>query len=150
MAALNGNNAYLSINGRVVGAASGAAANIFRKCALDIKAGDEDVSAGAGIEWEEHAAKLNVINCKITVVYAEDTVVTDIDTILNSLGRGAVVAVVWGPEGNTAGNPKHDQDFLITAISGPEQGHDKPAMMFEITGISSGAPRSNLYAGDTW
>lgn len=150
MAALNGNDAYLSINGRVVGAVSGAAANIFRKFEMDLATGDEDVSAGSGIDWEEHADKLSRINGKVTVVYDVSSVVTDIDTITATLGRGSVIPIVYGPEGNTAGKPKHDQDFLVTAISGPSVGHDKPAVLFEMTVVSSGAPRSNIYAGDTW
>jgi len=150
MAALNGNNEYVSINGRVVGAASGADANIYRKVEMDLATGDEDVSGGSGINWEEHADKLSKINFKVTIIYNPTTVSADIDAITNSLGRGTVVALVRGPEGNATGKPKHDQDVLITAISGPGTGHDKPAVLFEITGISSGAPRSNLYAGDTF
>lgn len=150
MPAYNGNNAYLSINGHVVGAATGADANIYRSFEMDVTTGDEDVSAGAGITWEAHADKLSVINGKAMIVYDPTTVVTDIDSVLNSLGRGSVVEIIWGPEGNGSGKPKHQQDFLITQVKGPTVNHDKTAVVFEITCKSTEAPTSNFYAGDTF
>ena len=61
-----------------------------------------------------------------------------------------IIAVVYGPEGNTAGKPKHDQDFKINSINGPTTGHDKPAVMLEYEVVSTGVPRSNFYEGDTF
>lgn len=150
MAALNGNNAYLSINGYVVGAVSGADSNIYRSCEFTLNTGDEDVTAGSGVEWEEHASKLSRINMTATIVYDAGSVTDDLTGVLNDLGRGSVVRIIYGPEGNGTGKPKHEQDFLITQITGPAVGYDKPAVTFQLTGASSGAPVSNIYDGDTW
>lgn len=142
MPELNGNDVYISINGRDVG-------GIWRGFEMNLSIGDEDVSAGAGIDWEKHAAKLKVVGATATLVYNTDSVVADIAAIIGAT-EGHVVPVVYGPENNTAGKPKHDQDFLITGISGPSTAHEKSLVMFEIELNSSGEPRSNLYDGDTF
>jgi hypothetical protein len=143
MATLQGNDQYISVNSSVV-------TTTYRSFSMELATDQEDTSAGTGIEWASRGAKLSTITATLTIVHDTGTVSSTLDTILNSVGRGDVVPVVFGPEGNTAGQPKHDQDFLVTGITGPETGHDKPLVTYEISMESSGAPRSNMYDGDTW
>lgn len=149
MALYNGNNAYLSINSYVVGAASGADSNLFINFEMSLQTGDEDVSAGSGISWERHAPKLSRVNATAQIAYDTDSVESDLAGIL-STGKGDIVEVIYGPEGNSAGTPKHQQNFLITQVSGPTINVAKTRAMFEMTMVSDGEPTSNLYEGDTW
>lgn len=150
MSSYNDNNAYLSINGRVLGAASGADSNIFITGTTKVTTGDEETTKGSGVDWEDHDPKLAVIDGTWEIGYETTTVSTDLTSILNSLGRGDVVEIIWGPEGNTGGQPKHQQDFLITGVDGPKIDVKKARAMFSISGKSKGTPTSNMYAGDTW
>ncbi|MBZ0294498.1 MAG: hypothetical protein K8L99_18180 [Anaerolineae bacterium] len=140
MAEYNGNDVFLTMNGVDVEAR-------WRSFEMNLNVGDEDVSAGAGIEWEKHASKLKNIQGTITLIYNTTQAATDFAALWT---ENQEIAVVYGPENNTATKPKHDQDFLITSISGPTTGHDKPAVMVEFSVISRGVPRSNIYAGDTF
>jgi hypothetical protein len=150
MAHYNGNNAYLSINGRVLGAASGADSNVFISASLKLSTGDEETSAGSGISWEEHADKLSVVEATFEIAYDVGVVDDDLDAVTDALGIGQVVAIIYGPEGNTTGQPKHQQDFLVTGVDGPKVDVKKTRAMFSISAKSTGVPTSNLYAGDVW
>lgn len=136
----NGNNVYLTINGVDVRAR-------WRACEMTLNIGDEDVSAGANVAWEKHASKLKNIGATITLVYDDTTAAADIAALYTA---NDIVAVVYGPEGNVAGKPKHDQDFKINSIGGPTTNHDKTLVTLQYELISTGEPRSNLYEGDTF
>lgn len=136
----NGNNIHLTMNGVDVKAR-------WRSCELKLNIGDEDVSAGAGIEWEKHASKLRNIGATVTLVYDDTTAAADIAALFTT---NDIIPLVHGPEGNTAGKPKHDQDFKINAVNGPTTNHDKTLVTFEYDLISTGVPRSNIYEGDTF
>ncbi len=140
MAEYNGNDIYLRLNSVDIEAR-------WRQVDLSLDRGDEDVSAGAGIAWEKHAGKLMSTKCKISLIY-DDTQAAADQAALYVVG--GVVAMVYGPEGNAAGKPCHNQNYLITNISGPTTGHDKPAVMVEYDMISTGVPTKNFYAGDTF
>lgn len=141
MPVYNGNNVYLEIEGLDVG-------GIFRQFSPNLNTGDENVSHGAGVDWEKHAAKLSNVQATIIIVYDTDRVSNDMTSILDN-GKGQVVTVKYCPEGNTAGKPVHEQDFLITSVNGPTTNHDKTLVTYEISCISTGEPTSNMYAGDT-
>lgn len=140
MPEFNGNDIYLTINSVDVTAR-------WRSIEMSMSIGDEDVSAGAGVEWEKHASKLKNVSATVTLVYDDTNAASD---LFNLVVAGDVVAVVYGPEGNTAGKPKHDQDFKINSISGPSMNHDKTLVTLAWEMISSNAPRSNIYEGDTF
>jgi len=61
-----------------------------------------------------------------------------------------IMAVVYGPEGNATGKPCHDQDFKVNSIKGPTTNHDKTLVTLEYAVISTGTPRKNIFAGDTF
>lgn len=136
----NGNAVYLTMNAVDVRAR-------WRNFEMKLNIGDEDVSAGAGIEWEKHASKLRNIGGKITLVYDDLTAAADQAALYTATD---IIAVVHGPEGNTAGKPKHDQDFKINSINGPTTNHDKTLVTLEYDVISTNEPRSNFYVGDTF
>lgn len=150
MVAYNGNNAYLSINSRVVGDPDDDTEKVFKSCSFSESIGDENVTGGAGTDWEDHAGKLRVVNGTIMIIYHTDRITADMTAIRDLSNSLQNVPIVWGPEGDVAGKPKHDQDFLITQVKGPEVDVNKPLVTLELTVISSGAPRSDMYAGDTW
>ncbi len=141
MAVYHGNTAYLRVNGNDV-------ESLFRDVEFTLNVGDEDTSAGTGIEWESHGSKLKNIGIKLTLIYNTASAPTDISGVLGTANE--VVAVVYGPEDNVTGKPKHDQDFKWNSIKGPAQSHDKKLVVWEADGVSTGAPRSNMYAGDTF
>ena len=134
MAEYNSNDIYLTINGVSVTAR-------WRSFDLSLS-----VSAGTG-EWEKHAAKLMSAKAKASLVYDDTAAATDQAALWTTTQK---VAVVYGPEGNTAGKPCHSQTFLITGITGPTTGHDKPLVMWEFDMVGSGTPTKNIYAGDTF
>lgn len=150
MPAYNSNNAYLSVNGQVVADPDDATEKVFKSFSMSQSIGDENVTGGAGSEWEDHAGKLKVINGTIMIIYHTDRITDDIAAIGDHSQEKNVVPIVWGPEGDVTGKLKHDQDFLITQIKGPEVKVDKPLVTIEMTVISSGTPRSNMYDADTW
>lgn len=150
MPVYNGNDAYLSVNSVIVADPDDATEKVFRMFRMSRSVGDENTTSGAGAEWEDHAGKLGVINGTITISYNTSRVLTDLAAIDDRTAEGQIIPIVWGPEGDVAGKPKHDQDFLVTQINGPEVNVEKPLVTFEMTVVSSGAPRSNMYAGDTF
>jgi hypothetical protein len=139
MAEYNSNDIYLTINGVSVTAR-------WRSFDLSLSVGDEDTSAGTG-EWEKHSAKLLGTKAKASLVYDDTQMATDQAALWTTTQK---VAVVYGPEGNTAGKPCHNQTFLITGITGPTTGHDKPLVMWEFDMVGTGTPTKNIYAGDTF
>jgi hypothetical protein len=140
MAEYNGNDIYLRVNAVDV-------EGRWREFDMSLDRGDEDVSAGAGIEWEKHNDKLKSVKAKLSVIYDDVAAAADFAALWTVTGK---VAVIYGPEGSATGKPCHNQSFLITSISGPTTGHDKPAVMVEMDMISTGVPTKNIYAGDTF
>lgn len=136
----NGNDIYLTMNAVDITAR-------WRSFEMSLGIGDEDVSAGAGIGWEKHASKLKVVQGTIVLVYDDTAAAADQAALYTA---DSIVAVVYGPEGNAAGKPKHDQDFLITGISGPTTNHDKTLVTLEYSVTSTGEPTSDIYEGDTF
>ena len=142
MAAYNGNNVSLTINGFDFG-------TIFRSFTPDIQIGDENVSHGADTDWEKHASKLKVVNATAIGIYDDTTAAADVTAMLDLSGDD-IVTVVYGPEGNASGKPKHEQDFLVTRVNGPATNHDKTLVTWELTLISTGEPVTDIYAGGTF
>lgn len=136
----NGNNIYLTVNTVDVKAK-------WRSFEPKLNVGDEDVSAGAGVEWEKHANKLHNVSAKMVLIYDDTQAATDIAALHTT---NDIVAIVYGPEGNAAGKPCHNQSFKIQSISGPTTNHDKTLVTMEFDLISTGTPTKNIYAGDTF
>jgi len=140
MAEYSANDIYLRMNAVNVEAR-------WRSFKPKLAIGDEDVSAGAGVDWEKHAEKLKRVEATITLVYDDVAAATDMAALTTA---NSVVRVIHGPEGNAAGKPCHDQNFLITGIDGPTTNHDKTLVTLEYSLIGTGTPTKNIFAGDTF
>lgn len=140
MAEFNGNNPYLTMNGVDVTAR-------WREIEVNMKFNDIDVSAGAGIVWEKHAAGLANWEGKIILVYDDTQAATDFAALWTANHE---VEVIYGPEGNTAGKPCHQQDVVIIGMTGPKQVYNKPLVMIEFDIRSRDEPTKNIFEGDTF
>lgn len=140
MPEFNGNNIYLMLNAVDVRAR-------WRSMEMTLNIGDENVSSGAGVSWEKHASKLKSISATVTLVYDDTAAANDMAALVTA---NDIVAVIYGPEGNTVGKPKHDQDFKVNSVAGPTTNHDKTLVTLTYTLISTDEPRSNIYDGDTF
>lgn len=140
MAVLNGNDVYLTMNAVDIRAR-------WRSFEMSLSVDEEDTSAGASIDWKSRASKLKETSGTIVLVYDDATAAADQAALYE---EDSIVEVVYGPEGNAAGKPCHQQDYMITGISGPSTKHDKPLVTLEYSVTSTGAPTKNIYAGDTF
>lgn len=69
-----------------------------------------------------------------------------IATLLASIGNRQSVEVVYGPNGNVTGQPKHAQNFRFDTF-GLEQNAEKDRVEFPLSAESTGAPTSNMWTG---
>lgn len=136
----NGNDVYLTVNGVNVGGR-------WRNLEMSQNIDEEDTSAGAGIDWKKRASKLRDVSGTIIVVYDSDSAAADMAALATA---DDIVEIVYGPEGNAAGKPCHQQNFKINSINGPTTGHDKPLVVLEYAVVSTDVPTKNFYAGDTF
>lgn len=140
MAEYNGNSIYLRMNGVNV-------ESLWKSMDISLSVGDEDVTAGAGSAYEEHAGKLRGAKAKIQLAYNDTQAATDIAA---QYAASMVIAVVYGPEGSAVGKPCDNRSWLITGISGPSTGVDKPAVMLEFDLVATGTPTKDIHKGDTF
>lgn len=140
MPAFNGNDEYLSINGHEV-------TSFYRRLTRRLVVGNERSDHGAGKDWEQHLAQKRRVEATATIIYDDEEAATNFSNLWT---EDMVVAVVSGPESDVTGKPKHDQDFIITNMTGPDTNSETALVEIEIQMISTDDPRSNIYAGDTW
>lgn len=148
MAKVQGNQQYASVNGTVF--ASNGSDGIFVQCKLSLKTEEQDTTAGSGTEWKDRGDGLSETTFELTITMDDTRDVADLAAFTNSVGRGQVVTGIFGPRGNTAGYPKHEQDYLITSVEGPDVQVTKPVYQVKVSGMSAGAPTTNMFAGGTW
>lgn len=137
MATLNGNTVYLSIDGVDV-------SGFWTSFTLSPTVESVDVTAGSATAHRERAAGLADTSCSGTIVYDAASVSTYIQKV-----KPGEHTIIWGPEGNTSGKPKHEQVFIIT-----DAPHtvvvEKEMVAFEFSGEAAAAPVSDMYAGVTF
>lgn len=114
--------------------------------APDLSAAEIDITAGFSTDWTSTASGLKTFKGKMTIVYET----ADVATYLPLLQPGATRSVIYGPEGSTAGKPKHHQDCVFSKISGPKVNVDKSLTIFEVDITGTGTPTTNIYAGGVW
>lgn len=68
-----------------------------------------DITAGCNIEDVQRAPGLNDRSMSMVIVYDKD----ELDNYLPKLRVGEIVRVIFGTEGNAAGKPRHEQDFIV-------------------------------------
>lgn len=140
MATYNGNAISLTMNAQDVKA-------FWREFTPSLKSGDEDVSAGSGVQWEQHAGKLLVINAKMTLVYDDAAAAA---AFAARWTASMITAIVFGPEGSAVGKPCLSASFKINGIDGPSPKYDESLVVLEYDLVSTGVPTKNMWAGDTF
>ena len=136
MAAVAANDGHLTIGGTNVSGYS-------TKCKIGAMADSQDTTAGFGTAWKSEAPGLLSASLEAEIVYDAGGV----SSYVAKLQSGVVVRVIWGPNSNVAGRPKHEQDFHITSCEGPEVTVDKTKLSYSIKGNSVGPPITNQYTG---
>lgn len=121
-----------------------AMANFTVELGGDFKNNLETVTAG-NVGHEQVVGGLNAYSFKLKAVYETDSV----STYIQKLKPGSIFSLEWGPEGNTAGKPRHVQDVAIESVS-MTQTADKKAIMFEASARGSTAPSYDMFAGATY
>ena len=140
MAEYNGNAIYLRMNSVNV-------ESLWKLMDIQKTVNDVDITAGSGTEYEEHAAGLKGAKAKLTLAYNDTQAATDMAAIHTAT---EIVAIVYGPEGNTAGKPCDNRSWLITNISGPSTKVEKEPVLLEFDLVGTGTPTKNIHHGDTF
>jgi hypothetical protein len=132
-----GNNIYLTIGGIVVH-------GLYKKVNLDPTTDTVDVTRGSGTNHMQREAGMRDTKMGITVGYETTQIQTQLQYLLP--GR---YTVVFGPEGNTPGKPKHQQDFILTGAP-LEIDVSKKEVAFDIKLEGADAATADMYAGATF
>lgn len=135
MATYSGNNDYLAIDGVDLGP-------YWREAEITPSMETADVTAGSGVTHRKRNAGLKDHAFKLTLVYDDD----ELQTILPVIKVGKHL-VVWGPEGNGAGKPKHQQYFHFTEAPTGGTYEKNEARVFDITCEAADSPIDDMYAG---
>ena len=138
MAVTNTNDAFMSINGTDVSAD-------WTELKLDHKRPSVKADRGSS-DWVQKLSGLDEFSGDITLVYDDSAVPTAVQALFDN----ANVAVIYGPQGNTSGTPKHEQNFVLTGIGFTQMTDKSNMLVFKCSVESTGAPTSNMLSGDTW
>lgn len=134
MAEYNGNNAYLAIDGVVLGA-------YFQELELSPSIASVDTTAGAGTEHMKRAPGLRDTSASATIVYDDGAIGSYIQRL-----RPGLHTFDYGPEGNVAGKPRHQQTFIVT--DAPHRVTvGKSLVVFTLSLEAAAAPTIDMYNG---
>jgi hypothetical protein len=138
MTAYNGNGIYLSINGIVT------ASDAFKSVDIKPKIDTVDTTRGAGATHVQRSTGLDDFDISIDIGYEIETIQTQLQFL-----RPGRYTVIFGPEGNASGKPRHQQDFIFTE-SPLKIEVKKSEVVFAMKGTAAAAPVFNMYAGATF
>ena len=136
MAETNTNSYYLTIGGRNMSAR-------VRSVTITPSIATVESTSGSGVTDVENLPGLRSHTISIMLAYDTATFSSDGPKLLGKQ------TVVYGPEGNASGKPKHEQDFILTGAP-VTQSSQKTLMEFSISGTSTGAPTEDMYDNDTF
>lgn len=137
MAEYNNFNDFLSVGGTDVSA-------YIRDVEISRTQETADVTAGSGVTDRKRNTALIEHEITITFVYDDAFVAT-----LLPLIKGKQT-VIWGPEGNGSGKPKHEQSFIFTEQSTSGSHEQTDVRVFPVTGVSAAAPTTDFFSGGTF
>lgn len=137
MASYNGNGIYLTIDGLDVSAQ-------FKSVTIEPTIESVDTTRGANTSHRQRNEGLRDTAFSCSLGYDTALVPTWITTL-----RPGLHTIVFGPEGNAAGKPKHQQNFITTEAP-LEITVEKDEVVFEIAGEAADAPVFDMYAGATF
>ena len=138
MPEFTGNNPYLTIDGQDCGA-------VWRTVTITPGGAQIDTTSGAGVEHMTRQPGLN--DHSITIELAYDT--DNVHIYLPLLKQNVTRRIIYGPEQNRSGKPKHEQDFIF---AGPpvQQARTKDLVVLNTTGVAANPPVSDMYDGATF
>lgn len=134
MATLNHNRQYLAFDGVDFSAYYTDRIQYTRHVTL------HDITSGANITHETLAAGIEHTRIVFAVVY--DT--ADIDLYKQVLQPGHTGMLIYGPDGNAAGKPKHEQWCILERIDGPSPTIEQDHVMLVLTFRGAAAPVSTI------
>ncbi len=103
-----------------------------------------DVSSGSNATHEKHNPGLDATGFALSLFYDDSQ--SERATYVSSLKPRTKGTLIYGPQGNAAGMPVHEQVMIITANTGPNTGQKKDLhSMFELTFLGADAPIRNIY-----
>ena len=138
MAVYSGFNDFLSIDGTDV-------SPYIRDVELEESMETAETTAGSGVANRTRNTGLKDHTLSFTIVYDID----DIATWLPLLKPGEHT-VIWGPEGNATGKPKHEQKFIFESAPLSGNYEQSEARTVPVSGVSSEAPTTDFWAGGTF
>lgn len=133
------NTGYLTIDGYDV-------SGIATELSIEGGGSSNEQPYGFGSTYTRRTPGLKDVTINATIIYDQD----NIDSYITSIASQQIVAVVAGPEGNTAGKPKHAGNFVVDSVNGPTKAVTKDAVLFEITLVTADPPTDDLFAGATF
>lgn len=139
MAQYESNNAYLEIDGTDVSGYWTGTADAEQSA--DIKEGNY----GAGQEYVRRVGGLIDTTISFSIIY--DTETTAKAESFNLFRTGQIVDIVYGPEGQIAGKPRHAGKFYIDSLTGPSVDQEKAPVMVEISLSQQDEPTDDMYNG---
>ena len=134
MATYNGNGIYLSIGGVVMDA-------YFKSVELTSSLESVDVTAGSNSAHRERAEGLADTSMSVTLVYDSATLQSYVQKL-----RPGTYPIIFGPEGNTAGKPKHVQDMILTEAPFSVE-VEKAEVAFQLSFEAAAAPSFSIFNG---
>lgn len=105
----------------------------------------QDVTAGAGVAHKQYAPGLNDTTFSFSVVH--DT--TDFATYDAALVIGTQATLIYGPEGNTIGNPKFEASAILVSTS-MSQSIEKSKVTWELEFQIADVPTATVEGGGTF
>lgn len=137
MAQYNGNGIFISLDGTDVSAYW---TDVFN---LSYNNNTVEVTAGAGETHIERNSGLDDITGSFQLYYEANTPTLDLYKAL--IKPGSKRTMIFGPEGNTAGKPVHEQTIIINTADGPSPAIAKDFVVFTVNWQGAAAPTRNLH-----
>ena len=134
MATLAGNVVFVSLDGVDVSA-------YWTEHDLDAGGTSHVKTAGSGRSHVQRAPGLKDYKLTLTLAYND----TDRANYVAKLKPQQVYQVVFGPEGNASGKPKHDQSMVLDNTSGLKGNVDKKPVFFKLKFSGADEPISDFY-----
>ena len=123
MPVLIGNDVYLSLDGVDV------SAYWTDEISFSIGNNTVETTAGAGVTDIKRKAGLDNTTLSLVLVYDANR----LSDYLSKLAVGGRYTVVYAPEGNYTGKPKHTQTMILQSMDGPNPTINKDMVKFELS-----------------
>lgn len=134
MALYSGNKDYLSIDGVEL-------AGFWRDTQI-VATVDMAENTSGNAQFKSRFETLRDYSMSFTIAYDDE----EADMILNLVRPGKHL-VVYGPEGNVAGKPKHQQYFIFPQVETEGDSEKSQLRVFSVSANAAEAPLFDMYNG---